>query len=345
MADEAETASSAVTNDTPISAAATVTADASPAPNTDAVAADTSAADPDAKKPASLLDVVKNVLEPKPADGSSTATAQTETKPADGVKPATDEAAADANLPFHKHPRWIEKQTELKAAREKLATLEPENASLKADAEQLRNIETFRTTNNLAVEEVVQGFKVMALVKNDPAKALPELRKLVADLELATGEKLPADLQERVDAGSMDEKSASELAQTRRTAKALETTVTATRERDETQQVQNLRDGVAASVAAWEAQVAGRDPDWAKKQPLVMDRVQAIALTEGRPRDQAEAVALAKRAYEDVTKSTAAWRPARTPTKPLPSGTSANGVKPQPKNMRDVVDIALGAAA
>src|SRR3546814_7540616 len=57
------------------------------------------------------------------------------------------------------------------------------------------------------------------------------------------------------------------------------------------------------AVIEWEKQVKARDPDYAIKHPMILDRIRAVVLSPGgkRPASPDEAVALAKRAYDDVT--------------------------------------------
>lgn len=316
--------------------------------STDADPAKSSGADTEgAKAPPTLLDVVKDVVKPKAEEGSPASKTQ-EGSPkteATGDKPAEKVESDDASVPFHKHPRWQEKVASERKLKSDLETLNTQVTELKRSADQLQVIENFRTANGISPEEVVAGFKTMALIKQDPAKALPELRKIVSSLELQIGERLPPDLQEQVDKGAIDEASAKETARLRVANAHLTRTVDETRVREDERQVAGTREAIRSEVSKWEAGLKASDPDWSEKQDLVRKEVLAIVQETGKPpRTPEDALALAKVAYDEVNKTFARLRPPPRRTAEAPaSGSSATGAKAQPKTLLDAARAALAA--
>jgi hypothetical protein len=335
--------------ETPAAAAADTGASTA-ATSSDADPAKSSGADQGANtEPKALLDIVKDVVK-KPEEGEASPALKpqegsSEGKPAAGKAAVAESKDDDASVPFHKHPRWQEKVASERKLKGELETLTGQVTELKRSADQLQVIENFRTTNGISVDEVVAGFKTMALIKTDPAKALPELRKIVSTLELAIGERLPADLQEQVDKGAIDETAAKETARLRAVNKRLTDTVDQSRTRETEREVAGTKEAIRSEVSKWEAGLKTSDPDWSEKQDLVRDKVLAIVQETGKaPRTPEDALALARVAYEEVNKTFARLRPAPRRTSDAPaSGTSATGAKAQPKTLLEAARMAVAA--
>src|SRR3546814_9447424 len=94
-------------------------------------------------------------------------------------------------------------------------------------------------------------------------------------------------------------------------------------------------------ISDWSSDVCSSDL-YAIKHPMILDRIRAVVLSPGgkRPASPDEAVALAKRAYDDVTAYLTKIRPAKLEVRPTPSGASVTPAA-KPKSLREA--IALGA--
>lgn len=258
---------------------------------------------------------------PESSDGeASQEPATSEAKPTETANPE-GQAKDEAEVPFHKHPRW---QAMLR-----------ERDTYKASHEQYQQIQSYMTTNELAPEEVAKGFEVMALMRRDPEKALEMLLPYMQSLELVTGRRLPDDLSQRVEDGVVDEETARETARLRIAAdraRALE----AHQQQAQQQQAQTQNVGaVQAAVRGVEQEFQTSDPDYARKQPFVLDRVRALILAE-RPQNADQAVALVRRAHAEISdqlKPMIQRRPVQTVT----SGDASTSSRPEPKSLLDVV--------
>lgn len=294
----------------------------------------------------SLDQVIKATLEKgkqaadSPSDdgnqGASTEAAKTEDA---GEAVAKVEADDDANVPFHKHPRWKQVKSQRDEARKQAAELQKQLEDvepLKTKASQLDEIGNFMHSNGLTPQEMSEGFQVMALMKNDPAKALEMLLPKIQLLELATGKRLPADIQERVEAGEIHETAAQEFAAARLRAAEHEAAARRATEqltqRSEIDRANELR----AAVDVKARDIASRDPDFQHKLPLLTDRFKALSAS-APPRSAAEVHTMLERAYEDVN-ATLKMMVKLQPTLPtVTSGQSTTRTTPQPKSLEDVV--------
>jgi hypothetical protein len=248
-------------------------------------------------------------------------------KPAEAAKPEEEE-----QVPFHKHPRWQEK---LQQERELKAQLE----QFKSGHEQYEQIQGFMESNQLAPQEVADGFEIMALMRRDPKSALERLRPLVRDLELFTGERLPDDLEERVRDGVSDRETASEAARMRLLQQQREQEAQAAERRALEQQQQTAQtsaQAMQAAVAAVESELKNGDPDYAKKQAFIADRVRVLIQAE-RPSSPEAAVALVRRAHDDIGKQLGQIAKERRPVRAVRSADTPTDGRSEPKTMFDVV--------
>lgn len=276
------------------------------------------AVDPKAEKPTD-----------KPAD-----------KPAEKKLTAEDQAAADANLPFGKHPRWKQVIGENRELRQFRETAAPR-------LQEYDRIVSFMQKNDIAPEEI-QGLYVLgAMLKNDPAQALKTLREMIAPLEAFVGDKLPDDLATEVEEGTLSAERAREIVRSRSESQFREERERRSAERAaETQQqeVSALLQSQASAVTAWEQQVAASDPDYPLMQELVV--MELTRLQRATPaRNVGEAIGLAESAYKTIK---AKFRQAIHRARPeVPRGPSSrdtpasNGRPPAPASMLDAIRSAL----
>ena len=309
------------------------------APKNDAkpAASSSNAGDKDANKKATLLEVVKNGLNTdKPDSVSSTegdkrASAEGKVTDEQGVQDESqaqkdDPQKAAEKLPFHNHPRWKEVNAKLKDA-------EPA-------AEQYRKITNFMETNRLSQQEMVDGFKIMAMMKQDPAEAYKALKGYVDKLAPLAGEVLPDDIKRRVDDGFDSPETAKELASLRAQQEFQAIRQQDMSQRQEQQQAAEKQQAVISAVESWEKSEEAKDPDWSAKYEMVQDRVMALLRTE-RPASPSEAIEIARRALSDVNARLRPLAGRSTPIKSPTSSLSSASTRPAPRSLDDVVRLGL----
>lgn len=328
-------------------AAASVESAVVATPDANAQAAVTSdAADQGAKPELSLDEVIKASL--KPAEAAADTPADGKGSEEAGVEAAADETAVekteaekdaeeDAKVPFHKHPRWQKTLAQKRELQEKVAKYEQEREPLVTKATQLDQIGSFMVQNSLVPEEMSEGMEIMALMKRDPVAALEALRPKIEALEVAAGIKFPRDIQEKVDAGHVDAEAAKELTRLRFEAAANGARAEVATEQLTQTNVQTLQANMKTAVQTWETDLKTRDPDYLHKQSFVIDRTRLLAQANP-PKTPEDAVALAKQAYDDVTRQFSRVVPRKHAVTPSPtSDQSSTRSDPAPKSLEDIV--------
>ncbi|OFX03285.1 MAG: hypothetical protein A3E78_12175 [Alphaproteobacteria bacterium RIFCSPHIGHO2_12_FULL_63_12] len=295
------------------------------------------------KQPTSVLEAVKIRLAEdakaaappvaKPDAKGSDAEAPADAKP-EGEAEAGDDA--EKELPFHKHPAWMRRIAKERAQSERIAQLEPM-------AERFTQMQSMMQRADLSPDEVTTGFNIMALMKGDPHKALAALKPFYESLLQVTGEVLPDDLRKDVDLGHVSEDRARELSRVRSEADAAKRREAAATQRttDEAtaRERHTLLSDMAAGVSAWETEWSKKDPDYARKLPLVEAQVKALR-QERPPRNRAEAAKLAQDALDAVNASLRPFAPKKDAVAPPIDGSSAKPIA-VPKNSIEAANAAL----
>lgn len=284
----------------------------------------------------SLLNVVQDVLkdsdksgESSTQDGGKDSEKDAEGQGDEGKKPdAKDED--DSKLPFHNHPRW----------QEVLA----ENRALKADAEVGTAVRTYQANTGVTGDELNQLLHVGNLGKNDPEKAIPLVEAYLEKLRGYVGEKLPDDLEQKVKDGYMDEETARQISKERANARWANDRLAAAESRQETDNARAAVQVIVGAVDTWEKQQEAKDPDYAKKKPLVHAFVSEHFTKFGRPKDRDGALKVAEEALKRANEvlKPVAQPSGRTAIKNVPSQTGKPAVSSQPKSMLEAVRAAAG---
>jgi hypothetical protein len=237
---------------------------------------------------------------------------------------AKDDKTEDADVPFHKHPRWQE--------------LKRERDTFKSDAEQYQSIQQFMRVNQLEPEEVAAGYEIMALMRRDPQAALDKLLPYVQQLELVTGARLPDDLAARVNDGVVDKETAAETARLRFESQRRTAEAEAASRREQAQSAQATIQTIQSAVRAVEQEIRTADPDFARKQPFLVDRVRVLIAAE-QPKTPEEASAIVRKAHSEVSEL---LKPMiqRKPVRTMTSGDSSTSGRQAPTSLREAIELA-----
>ena len=246
----------------------------------------------------------------------------------DGEVQSADDADDDyADVPFNQHPRFKE--------------LIAEKNELKPMADNYRQITDFLSTNNVSPEEAAEGFKIMALIKNDPASAREALQPWIDDLDLYAGNKFPDDIREKYENGHLDEAAAQELTRSRKAAELAQGQQALMQERMTQVDQQARLDDLAAVVTDWEDRKKQSDPDYNLKQDEMDDRVKALVSEFGQPQDAEQALQLVEAAYEAVNTRHAARRPQKKAVRTASGGNPAGNPAADPASVLEVIEQTL----
>ncbi|SVD09658.1 uncharacterized protein METZ01_LOCUS362512, partial [marine metagenome] len=197
------------------------------------------------------------------------------------------------DVPFNKHPRFrglVSEKNELKETVSKLQN----------DSDQYAKITDFIEKNNLTAKDSVEGFKIMAAIRNNPDLAYKMLGHHLGNMSKVTGRSIPKDIQAKVDDGFLDENAARELSQTRAKLARVQNLRKADHARGAKQQSAVQSDMLSSALQTWGETTLAKDVDFSLKQEEFNDRVVALVNERGQPQTQADVLSLVDDAYATV---------------------------------------------
>lgn len=253
----------------------------------------------------------------------------------------TDEELADLRAKPRK--RIAKLLSQRNAARRELDVLKP-------DAENYRAIRTYMTETGLVNDDVANLFKFGAHLKTgnfeEAFKIAEPFFRVILE---GTGRAIPQDLRGRVESGEMSEDAARTVARERMARAAAEQRVQTTESKVQEERATAHSQAIHAATAEWEASVRATDLDFDLKAEPMKRFAMALVAERGLPKNPQEAVAYAKKAYDDATAFLRAAQPAPKPSRPAPSpGTSSPRSAPSsttPSSLHDAIMAGLSAGA
>lgn len=206
-------------------------------------------------------------------------------------KAKTIESNKAYNERYSSDPRTVEYQSKVKE-------LEPM-------AEKAQIHDNFCHEWGITSEQQKEGMEILALTNREPKQAIERLTAFVEHLKLATGQSLPKDLADEVEANTMSLSRAKELATARLQLQAQKTQ----QEHSQRQQQTSHQQSLQQSLNTWGTTTAKKDVDFRPKkegQPdgkfeLVFNQIRLLAM-DNYPKSSQEAIALADQAYAYVNK-------------------------------------------
>ena len=285
----------------------------------------------------SLLNVVQDALDPQEkeeepvleADSSSEDVVDTDTEELGELSEEDEEVLKDFKNfpPLNKHPRFKQ-------------LIEQRN-QYRESADEYNRITDFMRDNSLSPEDAAEGFRVMALMKANPAEAYKELQSKMQQLADASGINIPKDLRQRVEDGYIDEDSAKELSR----ARAELNREKQLRESEYNQRLQmqtnQTIDRITEDVTDWEAEIKEKDPDYDLKSEEIDDRVRAMVAERGRPTNSEQAIQFAQEAYETVSERHKRRSPQPRAMKAAKSGKLSGSPEAKPQSLREAIELAI----
>jgi hypothetical protein len=244
------------------------------------------------------------------------------------------------SLPFRTRKRIDGFRSEIKALKEQITPLQ-------AQATTTRELQNFLKQADIAKEDFGLVLDLAAAMRRGDFKTFLEgVTPYVKLAQESLGIQLPPDLQQAVQTGHMTqdaaryvarERSARQLAESRLNRTTYETTT-----QNQARAVQDFQASVAGAVTNWETAVRRADPDYARKEPVVRDLLHAVVQERGPPRSPAEAVEIARQAYERANALVSRFNPTLRSTHQVPSSINrVNGARAEPKNLKEAIHFAL----
>ena len=285
----------------------------------------------------SLLSVVQDALPVEEEVQQAEEVPQEETEEVMEVQSEeTAEAESEdfSDVPFNKHPRFrklIAEKNELKELSTKYQT----------DSEQYAKITNFIEQNNLSAKDAVEGFKLMAMLRNNPEEGYKRLQGHMDNVGKLTGQNLPEDIQSKVDDGFLDEDAAKELSQARASLSRERSMREHSQKRfsNATQSAGEAR--LSDTIKTWGETTLANDPDFSLKQEEFNDRISALVSERGKPESPEDVLSIANDAYDTINERFKSRQPSKQPMKSSIKGKLGGVPVAEATNMRDIVSQAL----
>ena len=194
------------------------------------------------------------------AEGTDTAEEQQsvekEVETVETVKAELDKPE-DAQLQFHKHPRFQEIIKEKNAVKQEFDSVKPL-------VEQSKALNDFLAQNQIPAAELQNLLQYAQLLRTNPEKAFDMMEPTYEQLATMVGKRLPADLQAEVATGSLSEERAIEIAR----ARGGQTYQNWRQQAQQQGQTQNAEQVVMQSIQSWSQMKQNADPDFKPGSPL-----------------------------------------------------------------------------
>lgn len=307
-----------------------------------------------------LFDVISGALqEDAPEEGAPSTPEQPE-QPAEGASETTEtppeaetpgkeavegEAEADPEAPVSDED--LRKALKPRARR-RFDELLGERAALQQEVERTKPVYDFIRKNDIQEQDldIVLGLSAQ-LRHGDFAGFLRNVQPYVNLAQQMTGQLLPSDLQTQVQQGRISPELAQELARARSTNVLQEQRHREAQARAARESAQVQQSAIRDVIANYEAGLQRDDPDYGRKEQLVRTNVKALFAERGVPRTPEQALAVAREAYEQATRTLRELRPAPQPVAPDPSSTRQppQSPRPAPESFMDVINQTLAGSA
>lgn len=319
---------------------------------------------------------------PTTTDSTTAASSTTETKPAETLldriksaiaKPGDSPTSASGSPAVADPAKTAELDDSGKLSDEEAKTLGPrtkvrieglsakvraqgtELEKLRPQAAEFDKIDTFIRNAGLSPQDVGSTLQIAALLRSDPQAARERLQPIMAELDRMLGEKLPAELQARVDQGYLTAEDALALNRASAAASLATKRATALTERQQQEATDRTQkaevNATLDAVTAWEKQKAKGDPDWHQKQAEVSELVElainrkSLELKRSWFPNPEEATKLSEDALKTVEGRFKRFAPkARQIDPPVTAGASPRST-PAPKNTMDIIRRVVGGGA
>jgi hypothetical protein len=291
-----------------------------------------------------LEDVVQDALGPLEEDVVvEEAETTEETKVTEPIEASEETPKSEdyKDVPFNKHPRFRSLVSEKNELKETVGKLQSDSEKLQNDSEQYAKITNFIEKNNLSAKDSVEGFKIMAAIRNNPDHAYKMLAHHLGNMSKVTGRSIPEDIQTKVDDGFLDEDAAKELSQTRAKLARVQNQRKVDHAKTEKQQSAQQSNMLTGALQTWGENTLAKDVDFSLKQEEFNDRVVALVNERGQPQTQADVLGLVEDAYATVNERFKARQPQPSAMKTATGGKLSGTPVAEPVSLRDAITQSL----
>jgi hypothetical protein len=293
---------------------------------TAAAGAESSAAQDEAPK--DTLSIVRDVVgdKTKATEEAAASSAEGENGQSTDDKPAKEQDNENfSDVPFNKHPRFQQLLGKVK--------------TYEQDATRYRHVQSYLDNNGVSAEEAADALHVAALAKTNPAQAWESVRPWVEKLLIASGNVLPPELAQRVDAGELSRDAALEVSRSRAQVQSFEVQRTFEQQRQARQAAEAQASSIVSTAEAWEADRQTKDPNFAAKVEPLQREIAYLHATEGKPTTPEGVKDQLTRAYKAVNDRYVPPVPKVVPraVRPVTGGQVSGNARQAPNSILDIV--------
>ena len=226
-----------------------------------------------------------------------------------------------SDVPFHSHPRIQELLREKNDFKAQVEDLSPKAA-------QMDTITNFLDQNALSTDEAAEGLQIMGLMKLNPIEAWEKLKPIAQRVALQAGAILTPDLAEKVRSGALTQEQAQQIAQADARTLVSQTALAHDKNMRERSEKQTRTNSFREAASSWDAEQKQKDPDYNKKQSMVMAEVALMHQRGDFPKDAAGVRGQLDKALAAVNKQLGVFNKPKPPVTPITGG---NAVPPAGK--------------
>ncbi len=332
-------------------------------PPTESVApADTAPSSPEPSgetkgdKPETLFDAIQEVVKTTNVDDEKKGKEGAEDDPAsekaeeDGQAEEQEETKdeADEDLSDEKEEKAPEDvspkaRKQIRRLLKDRLELRNEVATLKPSAEIGTQLQTFAQSHDLSSDDIVNALHIAATLRRGDYKSFYDMvGPFVRHAQEYLGVVLPEDLRQAVEQRQMTEQAAREFAKTRFDHQRAMIENQRMNDMGRTYVTREVQGTVARAVSSFENQLAANDPDYKARKAGFVQREAAAILQEqygGTVTSVDDALAIVKRAYDNVNAQLRKITPAPKATARSPGATNSQtpASRPAPKSLMEAV--------
>lgn len=301
--------------------------------------------------PTSILDVVSEAVdkiddakaEPVEAKASEdeppSSGDEQDDDPAPETEEANDDTPKDDDLKLsRKEWRNLHPKT-----RERIEWFRAQRRELQSQVEQYKPAAEIVQQSGLKQEDIQVLLALgQALQRGDAKTFLEGVTPYVELCQELVGQKLPADLQEKVDEGYVTPDIAADLARARHIASLEKSRADDATNAIAQREAEVRNHAIIDQVRQYEEGLRSRDPDYAIKRDVIERETERLIRANGVPQTPQQAIQLAQAAY-DFANTVFSKAIPRNATRPTPSVSQrpSGSVRAAPSNMLEAIEAGL----
>lgn len=218
---------------------------------------------------------------------------------------------------------------------------EQNNNLLKVE-EHFRTLQDSARAGGMSEQQISQYFELPMLMQSNPAAAYELIKGFESEMADKYGMTMPADLQQKVEEGYVDQETAERLSRAEaQTRMQLQQNEVQQAQRHEQARMATAQ-AVSSAVTSYEQQLQNSDPDYSAKKEWLYEKLQARKLSQGNPESPEQAIQWVNEAMAGINETLGKVAPKPVAKRPIQSRGVNQPTSAPPASMYDAVLRAVG---